>query len=70
MGLEELRLPRNRKEGLVFGLTIAAISAAVIGGANIYLAVPHDKFVYAFLTSYPFVLPVVVLLSSTVVGWI
>lgn len=51
-------------------MTIAVISAAVIGGANIYLAVPHDKFVYAFVTSYPFVLPVVVLVSSTFVGWI
>ena len=30
---EEMRLPRNTKEGLLFGVVISALSASLIGGS-------------------------------------
>ena len=68
--MEELRLPWSPKEGLLFGTIISLISCTLIGGANVYLSVPHDTFLRAFVTSFPFVFIFVMLISNTYVSWI
>lgn len=67
--MEELRLPWNPKEGLLFGGIIGFISSCLIGGANVYLSVDND-WVFAFITSLPIVFAVVMLISNTYVSWI
>lgn len=65
--MEELRLPRNPKEGMIFGAVVAAISCLLIGGANIYLSVGPEDFPKALASSFIFVFIVAFLLSSFVV---
>lgn len=62
--MEDLRFPRNPNEGIIFGLTITAISCALIGGANMYWAVGPEKFPTAFVSSYLFVLLFAFLIAS------
>ncbi|MCQ2079638.1 MAG: hypothetical protein MJZ38_06270 [archaeon] len=65
--MEELRLPRSPKEGIIFGTVVAAISCAIIGGINIYLAVGADEFPRAFVTSYLIVFLFAFVLSNFIV---
>lgn len=67
--MEELRLPWNPKEGLLFGGIIAFISCCLIGGANIYLSV-GDNWGHAMITSFPLVFVFAMLISNTYVSWI
>ncbi|MCQ2069991.1 MAG: DUF2798 domain-containing protein [archaeon] len=65
--MDDPRLPRCPKEGIIFGTVVAAISCAIIGGINIYLAVGSSEFLRAFLTSYLIVFAFAFVLSNFIV---
>ena len=69
----ELRLPRSKREGIIFGCVIAFISSMLIGGYNVYDNMGYDlehfgDFVSDFLVIWPVMFAVAFTLSYTLVG--
>ncbi len=73
--MEELRLPWNPREGILFGCIIALLSSFIIGGYNVYDGMGYDldhlgDFFSTFLVIWPVMFAVAFTLSNTIVGWI
>lgn len=73
--MEELRLPWNAKEGILFGCIIAFISSNLIGGYNIYFNMGFElsefgEFLKTLVKIQPIMFVMAFVLSNTIVGWV
>ena len=73
--MEELRLPWNTKEGILFGCIIAFLSSMLIGGYNVFDNMGYSlnefgDFVSDFIIIWPIMFVIAFTLSNTIVGWV
>ncbi len=67
--IEELRLPWNPREGILYGCIIASLSSFLIGGYNVYDSLGYDlEHLYDFITDFIVVWPVVFVVAFLLAG--
>ncbi len=71
--MNDVRLPWNKREGIIYGCTIALLSSFLIGGYNVYDNLGYDldhlgDFFVDFIKMWPLVFIAAFLLAGTVVS--
>lgn len=68
--MEDIRLPRNKKEGIIYGLTICIISVIIMASLNIILSFNRidREVILIILKTIPVMVMIIFLLENILVG--